>query len=93
MKKIIRLVIVLFAISIVAPMSLTSCQDDEPEKVENNDNNNEAEDEDDRKRCSICKGTGVCQRCGGTGEIWSVGYEDWIRCERCIGSGECNICW
>jgi hypothetical protein len=37
--------------------------------------------------CSVCEGTGKCQKCGGDGKVYLL-----LTCSECKGSGKCQAC-
>lgn len=57
-------------------------------------------------KCIVCKGTGLCQVCGGTGKVeWGTkasgmpmitggapGSSKDVPCPRCKGTGDCSRC-
>jgi hypothetical protein len=42
--------------------------------------------------CAVCKGTGKCVKCGGTGERDSTIGKGSVHCTTCRGTGECPEC-
>ena len=40
------------------------------------------------KECSVCGGSGKCNRCDGTG--WAVDWD--LECDNCKGTGNCPVC-
>lgn len=44
--------------------------------------------------CGLCKGSGACKRCDGTGERLSYGYYNkrMVTCTSCDGTGVCHDC-
>lgn len=97
-KNNFRSIIMILMLSLGANFTFTSCDDlfediFSTQKVSDDDDD---EDDDDyydssssssSKKCGVCRGTGYCKACQGTG-IYGISHT----CGACKGTGDCSWC-
>ncbi len=42
--------------------------------------------------CAACGGSGLCDRCVGSGKYLVSDQDTWVECPNCSTTGECPVC-